>query len=123
MRLSEDKARRLSALVWRERARRFLPLVILALVVLGAFTAILRNQMARADRTLDVQVRSATVVNIKKLAASRGAAIVTIHLDDGHDVDAFSALGFVPAPGEHVVVNVARHTSGRLTYDIARVTD
>src|SRR5262245_16908093 len=122
MRLSEDKARQLSSLVWRERARRFLPLAIVALVLFGAFTAILIRQTGRADRTIDVKAREATVVHIK-LGAQRAAAILTVRLEDGHEVDAFSAMRIVPAVGSHVVVNEAHHSSGRLTYDIARIAD
>jgi len=121
MRLSEDKARRLSSLVWRERARRVLPLALAAVVIAVGFTALLLNQMGRADRTLEVKTREGTVVHVK--SAQRGAAIMTVHLDDGQDVDAFSALRIMPPAGTHVLINEARHASGRLTYDIQSVVD
>jgi hypothetical protein len=123
MRLSEEKARRLNALVWRERARRVLPVVAVAIGAIALLTFFLVRQVEKADRTLDVQVRQATVVHIKKSGNGRAAAIVEVRLEDGRDVEAFSALRIDPATGAHVVINEARHASGRMTYDIARVAE
>lgn len=123
MRLSNDKARRLTALVWRERARRWLPVVLVVLAVAGAFTFVLSNQIKRADQTVDVRERDGTVVSIKQGGNARGAAIVRVHLDNGQDVDAISTFRIVPPKGSHVVIAEARHASGRLTYDILRLLD
>jgi hypothetical protein len=121
MRLSDDKARRLTRLVWRDRARRFLPLVGAAIVLfafVGYFTEVAVN---RVDRTVDVQLHTGTVVNVKR--STRGAAVVLVHLEDGRDVDALSGLRLTPQAGTHVLINEARHTSGRLTFEIARLAD
>jgi len=123
MRLSEDKARRLNALVWRDRARRVLPLVAAAVAVIAILTVFLVRQVEHADKTLEVQVRQATVVHIKKSGNGRAAAIVEVRLNDGRETEAFSALRVDPAVGTHVLVNEARHASGRLTYDIARIAE
>ena len=123
MRLSDDKARRLNALVWRDRARRVIPLVAAAVAVTGVLTFFLVRQVERGDKTTDVQIRQATVVHIKKSGNGRAAAIVEIRLDDGREAEAFSALRIDPQVGTHVVVNEAKHASGRLTYDIARVAE
>jgi hypothetical protein len=123
MRLSDDKARRLSSLIWRERLRRLLPVAATALVLLGVSTFLFINQARRADRTVDVKQRNATVVHVKRLAVARGAAIITVHLDGNRDVDAFSTLATVPAVGAHVVVSEARHASNRMTYDITRIDE
>jgi hypothetical protein len=123
MRLSDDKARRLSSLIWRERLRRFLPLVGAALLLVAVFTGVLLNQARRADRTLDVTMREATVVSIKRIAVATRAAIVTVHLAGSGDVDAFSSIQPVPAIGARVEVGEARHASGHLTYDITRIRD
>jgi hypothetical protein len=122
MRLSNEKSRRLTALVWRERARRWLLVLVVVLAVVGALTFVLSNQVQRADRTVDVRERDGMVVSIKQ-GGSRGASIVRVHLDDGSDVDAFSASRIVPPKGAHVVIAEARHASGRLTYDIVRLVD
>ena len=123
MRLSKDKARRLNALVWRDRARRVVPLVAAAVAVIALLTFFLVRQVERADKTLDVQMRQATVVHVKKSGNGRAAAILEIRLDDGREAEAFSALRVDPPVGTHVLVNEARHASGRLTYDIARVAE
>ena len=52
MRLSDEKARRLSALVWRERARRWLLVLVAVLAVAGALTYVLSSQVERADGTV-----------------------------------------------------------------------
>jgi hypothetical protein len=123
MRLSEDKARQLNALVWRDRARRVAPVIAVAVGATALLTFFLVRQVEKADSTLDVKTHQATVVHIKKSGNGRAAAIVEVRLDDGRDVEAFSALRVDPATGAHVVVNEARHASGRMTYDIARMAE
>jgi hypothetical protein len=100
MRLSDDKARRLTALVWRERARRWLPVLLVALALVGGLTFMLSSQVERADRTVAVHEREGTVLSIKQ-GGSRG----------------------VVPKGSHVIVAEARHASGRLTYDVVRLVD
>jgi hypothetical protein len=121
MRLSKEKARRLNALVWRERVLRVLPVIAVAVGAIALLTFFLVRQVEKADRTLDVQTHGATVVHVKKSGNGRAAAIVEVRLDDGRDVEAFSALRLDPIAGSHVVVTEARHASGRMTYDIARL--
>ncbi len=121
MRLSDEKARRLTALVWRARARRWLLVLAGVLALGGALTFLLSNQIEHADRTVDVQEHGGTVVSVRPGSGARGAAILHVHLDDGRDVDAFSAFRIAPAKGSHVVIAEARHASGRLTYDVLRL--
>lgn len=123
MRLSDEKARRLTRLVWRERALRWLPVAAAVLAMLGAYIFFVEQQIDRADPTVNVQVHDATVVTVKRSTAARGAAIVHVHLDDGRDVDALSALRLPPQQGSHVVINEARHASGRVTYDVVRFAE
>jgi hypothetical protein len=122
MRLSDDKARKLTRLVWRDRARTWLPVAAVALVLIGAVFFLTETQIDHADRTVDVKVHDATVVDIKRTAA-RGAAVVHVRLDDGRDVDAVSLFRVAPTAGAHVVVNEAKHASGRLTYDVVRFAE
>jgi hypothetical protein len=123
MRLSEDKARRLSALVWRDRARRLAPVIAGVVFAIALLTFFLVRQVEKADGTLEVKPHDATVLHVKKSGNGRAAAIVDVRLDDGRVVEAFSVLRLDPVTGAHVVVNEARHASGRVTYDIARVAD
>jgi hypothetical protein len=118
MRLSEDKARRLSALIWRDRLRRWGPVFLAALALFGAFTFYLTQQVGRLDRTLDVRVHEATVLKIKRPGTARAGAVVQVHLDDGRDVDAIAAVRLAAVPGAHVTVSEARHASGRSTFDV-----
>lgn len=122
MKLSDEKARRLSRLVWFERLRFALPAVVAVLALLGFLLFATEWRIGHADRTVDVKAHEARVVAVKRTAA-RGAAVVQVHLDDGRDVDAVSTLRLTPQAGSHVVINEARHASGRLTYDLARMND
>jgi len=122
MRLTDEKARRLTRLIWRDRARRWLPVIAMVLVLAGAFAFMTELQIGRIDRTVDVKVHEGTVLDVKH-AASRGAAVLHVHLDDGRDIDALSALRLAPAAGAHVVINEGRHASGRLTYDVVRFSE
>ncbi|HWB45600.1 MAG TPA: hypothetical protein VG900_09190 [Hyphomicrobiaceae bacterium] len=116
MRLSDDKAKRLSALVWRERVKFWLPLVVGAIAIFGMLTFLVARQIGKVDQTVAVETHNGTVVTVTRNA--RSAAIVHVLLDDGRDVDAFSAMRLVPVHGAHVIVNQARHASGRLTFDV-----
>lgn len=121
MRLSQDKARHLSRMVWRERAKRFLPLILAAVVLFAAATVFLVRQIGRADRTLEVATRTGVVTEHE--IGMRKAAVVHVHLDDGRNVDVFSTLRVAPAVGAHVVISEARHASGKHTYDLVRVAE
>ena len=123
MRLTDEKTRRLTALLWRERARRWLPAVVGVLVMAGAFLFMLANQLGRVDRTIAVQEHDGTVTSIKRGNNARGAAVIRVHLDDGRDVEAISTFRIVPPKGAHVVIAEGRHASGRLTYDVVRLVD
>jgi hypothetical protein len=122
MRLSDEKARQLTFLVWRDRARRWLPLVGAAIVLLAIVTFVTEKQIERADPTVQVQPHDATVAEAER-TASRGAAVLHVHLDDGRDVDAVSLFRIAPTIGSHVVVNESRHASGKLSYDIVRLAE
>jgi hypothetical protein len=122
MKLSQENARRLSALVWRERLRRLLPILLVVVVLIGLLTVFLVRQMERADRTVNVAVHNATILTVKQGGGAR-AAIVHVRLDDGRDVDAFSALRLTPFAGAHVVINEAEHASGKHTFDVVRMTE
>jgi hypothetical protein len=122
MRLSDDKARQLTRLVWRDRARRWLPLLGAGVVLFAIVTFVTEKQIERADPTVQVQAHEATVVETKRTAA-RGAAVLHVHLDDGRDVDAISLFRIAPTVGSHVVVNESRHASGKMSYDIVRLAE
>lgn len=121
MRLSDDKSRTLSRLIWRERVRRWFPVVAIVAFGFAGLTAYFNWQRSHADPTVGWGEVAGTVVEVKRQTL-RSAAIVHVRLDDGRDVDAFSALGTLLPPGTHVEIAEARHASGKLTYDITRTT-
>lgn len=123
MRLSDEKARRLTALVWRERLWRFLPPLIVAVVLFGGLTVFFANRVARIDATVDVHEVDGTVSDMSRSGNGRNSAIVHVHLRDGRDVEAFSALRIAPLAGAHIVVSEARHASGKVTYDVLRLAE
>lgn len=120
--MSEENARRLDALVWRDRARRWLPVIAIVVGATALLTLFLVQQAEKADPTVDVRTHTATVLDVNH-AGGRGAAVVRVHLEDGRDVEAYSGLRVDPMAGAHVIVNEARHASGKLTYDIARIAE
>lgn len=107
MKLSDDRARTLSRLVWRERLRSALPLVVFA-CGFAVLTAYFSWQRSTADPAIAYADVHGTVLDVK--------------LDDGRDVDPFSSLGTLLLPGTHVDIAAATHASGKLTYDITRAT-
>jgi len=122
MRLSPQNSRRLTQLVWRDRARRWVPIVAAVVVGLGGLAYVTELQIGRVDRTVDVVTHDATVLTIKNPGA-RGAAVFHVHLDDGRDVDAVSTMRLTPAHGAHMTVTEAKHASGRSTFDVVRLAE
>jgi anti-sigma-K factor RskA len=120
--LTEERARQLSRLVWRDRLWRWLPIAAAGIAIVGLLSFMFQWQLSHRDSVVAVQAHDATVLTVKH-TASRGVAIYHVHLDDGRDVDAISFLPLMPVPGTHVVINEARHASGRLTWDVARTAD
>src|SRR5262245_48518817 len=112
MKLSSEKARQLTILVWRERARRILPMLLTAIGLIGGFAYLNSIRARRIDQTIDVQTRGGTVVNIKRGSPARGAFIVHARLHDGREIDALSTLRIAPPAGTNVLVNESRHASG-----------
>jgi hypothetical protein len=123
MKLSSEKARQLTVLVWRERVRRIMPLLLIMLGLIGGFAFLTANRARRIDQTIDVQTHEGTVVNIKRGSPARGAFIVHARLHDGREIDAFSTLRIAPPAGANVLVNEARHASGRYTFEIVRLAE
>jgi len=121
MRLSDEKARRLTRLVWRDRAKRFLPLVLVAALLFAAVAYFTELSIGLVDRIVAVQQHPGAIVNVKQ-TSPRGS-VVLVHLQDGRDVEAFSSSRIAPHSGERVLINEARHASGRSTYEIARLVD
>ena len=122
MKLSQANARRLSALVWRERLRRFVWIAAAAVGLTGLLTVFLVQQMDRADRTVSVAVHQATVLAVRPGVGAH-TGIVHVHLDDGREVDAISGLRLTPFAGTHVVINEALHASGKHSFDLVRLAE
>jgi hypothetical protein len=122
VRLTEERARELSRLVWRDRLRRWLPIAVAGIAIVGLLSYMFEWRLTHIDSVVAVQAHDATVVTVKH-TASRGVSILHVHLDDGRDIDAMSLLPLMPMPGAHVVINEARHASGRLTWDVVRTAN
>lgn len=121
MRMSEEKSRRLMAMVWRERAKRWVPIALALVALFAGATYMLSNQLGRADRTIEVATHTGTVTGISR--SGPRSSIAHVHLDNGRDVDALSQMSIIPPAGAHVVVNESRHASGRLSYDIRGLSE
>jgi hypothetical protein len=121
MRMSEEKSRRLKALVWQERAKRWIPIALALVVLFAGATYMLSSQLNRADRTLQVATHTGTVTGITR--SGPRSSIAHVHLNDGRDVDALSQMSIIPPAGAHVVVSESRHASGRLSYDVRGLSE
>ena len=119
--MSEEKSRRLMAMVRRERAKRWIPIALALVVLFAGVTYMLSSQLSRADRTIEVATHTGTVTGISR--SGPRSAIAHVHLDDGRDVDALSQMSIIPPAGTHVIVSESRHASGRLTYDIKGLSE
>ena len=84
MRLSKEKARQLSRMVWRDRMRRALP-IVLAVVVLGAGATYFFLQQMSTPIAPSTEDARRQVVTVKKSGAAAATAIVKLMLDDGRE--------------------------------------
>lgn len=121
MKLSSEKSRALSRLVWRDRIRQALPLLAFAVLAFAGLTFYFNWQKSHADPTLSFTPHTATVLEVRRQSV-RNAAIVHVKLDDGREVDAFSGLTTLLPPGAEVEIAEARHASGKSTYDVMKAT-
>lgn len=118
MRLSDENARRLTMMIWWERARLWVPIIFGICALIGGLVAITIYQQRRADPVVNVAQHQATVLSVTPGLSRSSAAVLHVHMDDGRDIDAVSRLRVLLAKGSHVQVSDARHASGRHTYDV-----
>lgn len=123
MRLSDEKARRLTLLVWRERLRCSLPVAAGAAALAGVLLAIFVCQLGHVDGTIAVHDLNGTVLALESGGNGRPVSVLRVHLDDGREVDASAAFRILPHNGAQIVVAEAHHASGLLTYRVQRVAD
>ena len=122
MRLSDDKVRRLSALVWRERARRWLPIARGVVVLIAGFAYILDTQMRRADRTADVAA-------IRHGGGYQAGRHGTRRRGHARSPRRWPHRRGLQCPAAHAagrrawVINEASHAYGKLTNDVMRLAD
>ena len=120
MRLSSDRQKKLTGMIWMARLKKALPVILIAIVLGGAAIYVSNERAARQDKTIEVKEHKATILALKR-PRSRGIAIVTARLDDGRVVDALSQLSNVLVADEEVTISEGIHASGRHTYDVIRV--
>ena len=123
MRLSDEKARRLTLLVWRERLRNLLPLAAGAGAFAGVLATIFVCQFGHVDGTIAVHDLNGTVLALESGGNGRPVSVLRVQLDDGREVDASAAFRILPHNGAQIVVAEERHASGHLTYRLQRVLD
>ncbi len=119
MRLSRENDRKLTQMIWRERAKRIGVIGALAAVLVGGAVYFNRQQELRADPTVTVGSVEATVV-AGVARGSRKGYIVHARVSDGREVDAWVSSGYAPVPGTHVILAEAHHKSGKLSYEVIR---
>ena len=123
MRLSKTNDRKLTQLIWRERMKRIAAVAVVAAVLGGAAVYLNYERALKADPTVNVvQVEAIVIPGVAGRPIRKGS-IFHARMADGHDIDAWSANGFAPAPGARVLLGEAHHKSGKLSYDLIRTVE
>ena len=120
MRLSNSNRQKLTQLVWLARFRRIAIAGAIAIVLIGGAAVFNYYRITRSDPTVDVQMIDAIVYGKSVTRAARRGFVFHVRLGDGREADALAPNGFAPPDGTRVVLNEAKHKSGRLTYELVK---
>lgn len=115
-----ERERELTRLIWKERITRSLIAVLAAVAIFGGYVFLTYERTRLVDVTVETARLDGTVVSTAPGLTSK-SVVVHVRLDDGREIDATSTLKLLPAPGAHTEIRMARHQSGRVTYDVAKV--
>ncbi len=115
-----ERERELSRLIWTERIKRSAIAVLTAVAIFGAYVFLTYERTKLIDVAVETARLDGTVVSTAPGLTGK-SMVVHVRLDDGREIDATSYLKLQPVPGAHAEVRMARHQSGRVTYDVAKV--
>ncbi len=116
-----ERERALTRLIWKERIKRSVIAVLVLGVVFGAYVFLTYERTTLIDKTVETATLDGTVVSSERSFSRKGGFTVHVKLDDGKEIDAVSLLAFMPPPGAHAEVRMARHESGLVSYNVDRV--
>ncbi len=115
-----ERERELSRLIIKERIKRSAIAVIAAVAIFGTYVFLTYERTRLVDVTVETARLDGTVVSTAPGLTGK-SMVVHVRLDDGREIDATSTLKLQPVPGAHTQIRMARHQSGRVTYDVAKL--
>ena len=115
-----ERERELSRLIWKERITRSAAAVFAAVAIFGAYVFLTYERTRLVDVTVETAKLDGTVISTAPGLTGK-SMVVHVRLDNGLEIDATSYLKLQPVPGAHAEVRMARHQSGRVTYNVAKV--
>jgi hypothetical protein len=116
-----ERERALTRLIWVQRLKTWGTAVGAAIAIFGAYVLLTYERTASIDTTIETATLDGTVVSAQRGLSRKGGFSVHVKLDDGTEIEAMSYLSFMPVPGAHAEVRRAKHQSGLITYDVARL--
>ncbi len=108
-----DAQRQLTRMIWRERLRRRVPVVLLGAVLFGIAAYVLIPGEVENERLIEGVVSS---WSRPQTHTGSGNAVITITLDDGSHAVAGSRSRNAPEIGARIKVRARIFSSGRVTY-------
>ena len=120
MKLSRSNSRKLTQVIWLARFRKTGIVGAIAVALIAGAATFNYYRITRADPTLDVQPVNAIVYGQSVTRAARRGFVFHARLADGREVDAIAPNGFAPPDGTPVILDEAKHQSGRLTYELVK---
>lgn len=114
--MSDDVAKRLNRILWRERLKKF----AIAIVAVSVFALYMGYRITHEDRPTG-HGNFSGVVSHTRPTGRRNSYAVEVHLDDGRDIKTYSSTGIAPAEGARVEVSDVSFTSGRHSYRLLKV--
>ena len=115
-----DRERELTRLIWKERIKRSAIAVFVAVAIFGAYVFLTYERTTLIDKTIETATLDGTVVSSAPGLTAK-SMVVHVRLDDGREIDATSYQKLQPVPGAHAEIRMAKHQSGLVTYDLAKI--
>lgn len=115
-----ERERALTRLIWKQRIKTWGTAVLVAVTIFGGYVFMTYERTTLIDQTIETATLDGTIVGSSPGLTSK-STVVHVRLDDGRQIDAMTYARMQPVPGAHAEIRMAKHKSGLVTYNVAKI--